>query len=80
MTYDAEPLARSISPSEPLAAAMLVWSVLAIAIGFVLLMRLYRVSFFVALWLTLNRLARCNPWGGSGYDPVPPARPRKTNP
>ncbi|MCX6274841.1 MAG: membrane protein insertion efficiency factor YidD [Bacteroidetes bacterium] len=22
-------------------------------------------------WLTLKRLARCNPWGGHGYDPVP---------
>jgi len=32
------------------------------------------------LWLTLNRLARCNPWGGSGYDPVPPTRRRKSNP
>lgn len=23
--------------------------------------------------LTVRRLARCNPWGGSGFDPVPPA-------
>lgn len=22
-------------------------------------------------WLTLRRFASCNPWGGSGYDPVP---------
>ncbi|MBQ4420912.1 MAG: membrane protein insertion efficiency factor YidD [Bacteroidales bacterium] len=22
-------------------------------------------------WLSLKRIVRCNPWGGSGYDPVP---------
>ncbi len=22
-------------------------------------------------WLTVKRLARCHPWGGSGLDPVP---------
>lgn len=25
-------------------------------------------------WLALRRLVRCNPWGGSGFDPVPPLR------
>jgi hypothetical protein len=25
-------------------------------------------------WLAARRVCRCNPWGGSGLDPVPPAR------
>lgn len=27
--------------------------------------------------LGMWRILRCNPWGGCGYDPVPPARPRR---
>jgi hypothetical protein len=28
-------------------------------------------NFFKAIWLTIRRIGRCGPWGGSGYDPVP---------
>ncbi|UCH66294.1 MAG: membrane protein insertion efficiency factor YidD [Ignavibacterium sp.] len=22
-------------------------------------------------WLTIKRIVKCHPWGGSGYDPIP---------
>ncbi len=30
---------------------------------------------FRGSWLMVRRLFRCNPWGGSGFDPVPSLSP-----
>ena len=30
-----------------------------------------RYGFFKGWYLAIKRIFRCNPWGGSGYDPVP---------
>lgn len=29
---------------------------------------------FYGGWLALKRIFSCHPWGGSGYDPVPPPK------
>ncbi len=30
-----------------------------------------KYGFLKGGWLTFKRILSCNPWGGSGYDPVP---------
>ncbi len=30
-----------------------------------------KYGFLIGIWLTIKRLARCNPFGSSGLDPVP---------
>jgi putative membrane protein insertion efficiency factor len=32
---------------------------------------LKKYGIFKGTWLAAKRIARCHPWGGKGYDPVP---------
>jgi len=32
------------------------------------------------VFLATRRLCRCHPWGGAGYDPPPPPRPKGDRP
>lgn len=35
------------------------------------LVALQKHGVFKGGWMSLKRIASCNPWGGSGHDPVP---------
>tara|TARA_R100000935_G_C2817928_1_gene158236 strand:- start:182 stop:406 length:225 start_codon:yes stop_codon:yes gene_type:complete len=35
------------------------------------LVALQKFGIFKGGWMSLKRIASCNPWGGSGHDPVP---------
>jgi len=35
------------------------------------LQALKKYGVFKGTWLAVKRIARCHPWGGHGYDPVP---------
>ncbi|CAM4349248.1 MULTISPECIES: membrane protein insertion efficiency factor YidD [Gillisia] len=35
------------------------------------LVALKKYGFFKGGWMSLKRIVSCNPWGGSGHDPVP---------
>ncbi|WP_422356710.1 membrane protein insertion efficiency factor YidD [Roseivirga pacifica] len=32
---------------------------------------------FKGTWMGIKRISRCHPWGGHGYDPVPPKEDAK---
>ncbi len=35
-----------------------------------------RHGFWPGGWMALARILRCNPWGSSGFDPIPEEKPR----